>query len=71
MVKSKMIAHSLNRYRASAAERRLHGGATVTVFWIYRAEDVNTPDKWLKVAGYGPTHGQRKTDAIRRSGLAT
>ena len=66
---SKIIASSKDRYRASASERRLYGGATVTEFYIYRAEDANDASKWKIVRGYGKTPGERKTDAIRRSGL--
>jgi hypothetical protein len=66
----KIIAVSKDRYRASASERRIHGGATVTEFYVYRAEDKDDPSKWKIVRGYGPTPGERKTDAIRRSGFA-
>ena len=65
----KIVASSRYRYRASASERRLYGGATVTEFFVYRAEDKDEPSKWKIVRGYGPTPGERKTDAIRRSGL--
>lgn len=43
--------------------------AAVTRFYVYRSEDKNDAGKWLKVEGYGKTPGERKTDAIRRSGL--
>ncbi len=66
---SKIIAVSKDRYRATASERRLHGGKTVTEFYVFRAEDEKNPGAWKIVRGYGPTPGQRKTDAIRRSGL--
>lgn len=65
----KILALSRYRYRATAAERRQYGGATVTEFFVYRAEDEHKPDRWRIVRGYGPTPGDRKTDAIRRSGL--
>lgn len=68
--KPKIIANSFERYRATALERRMYGGATVTKFYVYRAEDKDNPSKWLVIVGYGPTPGERKTDAIRRSGLA-
>lgn len=53
------------RYRASASERRLHGGSTVTQFLI---EDPNFEGsaRWHKVMGYGPSPGERRTDALRR-----
>jgi hypothetical protein len=66
---SKVFASSRHRYRASAAERRMYGGATVTEFFVYRAEDRGDASKWKIVVGYGKTPGERKTDAIRRSGL--
>jgi len=66
---AKIIAISEFRYRATASERRLYGGNTVTDFIVFRKEDEGDPSKWLKIRGYGPTPGERKTDAIRRSGL--
>jgi len=64
-------AVSKDRYRATASERRLYGGSTVTEFYVYRDEDRNNPAAWKIVTGYGRTPGERKTDAIRRSGLET
>lgn len=69
MSKPKIVASSRYRYRASAAERRAYGGNTVTEFFVYRAEDAKSPERWRIVKGYGPTPGERKTDAIRRSGF--
>jgi hypothetical protein len=66
---SRILATSRYRYRATAAERRLYGGNTVTEFFVYRAEDAKDPSRWRIVRGYGPTPGERKTDAIRRSGF--
>jgi hypothetical protein len=68
-MKPKIVAVSSHRYRATAAERRLHGGNTVTEFIVYREEDRHHPERWRTVRGYGPTPGERKTDAIRRSGF--
>jgi hypothetical protein len=62
-------AVSFERYNGGARIKRLYGGSTVTRFYVYRAEDEGDPCKWLKVEGYGPTPGERKTDAIKRSGL--
>src|SRR3990167_1527435 len=58
---------SQHRYRASASERRLWGGSTVTEFLI---EDPNFEGtaRWHKVMGYGPSPGARRTDALRRYG---
>lgn len=66
---SKIIAVSRYRYRATAAERRLYGGNTVTEFFVFRTEDKKDPSKWIIIRGYGRTPGDRKTDAIKRSGL--
>ena len=66
---TKVFASSKDRYRATAAERRAYGGSTVTDFYVWRAGDEKDASKWKVVRGYGPTPGERKTDAIRRSGL--
>lgn len=66
---AKIIAHSEYRYRATASQKRAFGGSTVTQFIVYRSEDAKDPSKWLRVVGFGKTPGDRKTDAIRRSGL--
>jgi len=65
--KAKIVAISMNRYRASAAEKRLHGGNAITEFSVHF--EGAPVEQWKRVKGYGPTPGQRKTDAIRRSGL--
>lgn len=65
-----IVAHSFERYRATAAQRRLYGGSTVTKFHVYHRKDQNNAGAWLTVEGFGKTPGERKTDAIRRSGLA-
>lgn len=53
------------RHRASADERRRYGGSTVTEFWVMPDEkDAST---WFTVMGYGPTPGDRKTDARKRA----
>jgi hypothetical protein len=65
----KIEAHSFERYRASAAERRQYGGSTVTKFYVFFAKDRNDASKWKTIMGYGATPGERKTDAIRRSGF--
>lgn len=65
----KIEAHSFERYRASASERRLYGGSTVTKFYVFFAKDRHNASAWKTIMGYGATPGERKTDAIRRSGL--
>ena len=59
----KIKAVSFERYRASAAERRRYGGNTVTRFYCNTVDPEGVP---VLVTGYGPTPGERKTDAIRR-----
>ncbi len=64
---AKILAKSFERYNGGAAVKRLHGSSTVTRFYVY--VDGTPPDGWKVVEGFGPTPGDRKTDAIRRSGL--
>lgn len=70
LVKTKIEVWSKERYRASAAERRRYGGATITIFWVHRAEDAKDASRWVTVTGYGKTPGERKTDARRQGILA-
>ncbi len=65
----KIIASSFQRYNGGVRIKRLYGSSTVTRFYVFREEDRNDASKWLVVEGFGPTPGDRKTDAIRRSGL--
>jgi len=65
-MQTKLEAHSTERYRATAAERRQYGGSTVTVFYVFRPEDRHEPQNWAKVNGYGKLPGNRETDAIAR-----
>ena len=64
---AKIIAHSFERYNGGVRVKRLHGSSTVTRFYVYR--EGTDPKDWKVVEGFGPTPGDRKTDAIRRSGL--
>lgn len=64
MSQQKVFAKSEYRYRASAKERRLYGGVTVTQFLV--GFEGSAPGTWKRIMGYGPTPGQRKTDAIRK-----
>lgn len=63
----KIRLSSQQRWRATASERRLHGGKTVTEFFAIREDDENTPSRWFKVKGYGPTPGERKTYARKQA----
>jgi hypothetical protein len=60
---TKIETLTLGRYRASARERRLYGGKTVTVFYVWRVIDGIPEKDSLKVTGYGRTPGERKTFA--------
>lgn len=57
-----MKVYSESRYRASAAEKRLYGGKTVTRF--IAAPD-NDPKTWFYVESFGPTPGERKSLALK------
>lgn len=59
----KIIAVSNTRWRASAAEKRLHGGSTVTEFYVTRVDT----DETDTFTGYGKTPGERKTFAIAQA----
>jgi hypothetical protein len=65
----KIVASSFERYNGGVRIKRLYGSSTVTRFYVHFADEANDPSRWLVVEGYGPTPGERKTDAIRRSGL--
>lgn len=64
----KIIATSSSRYNGGVAAKRKYGSSTITKFLIYREENGNPPDvsKWVYIEGFGPTPGDRKTDAIKR-----
>lgn len=67
VAKPKLEAVSKSRWRASASERRLYGGSTVTEFWVYLKGDprpggANT----VVVKAYGKTPGERKSNALRK-----
>lgn len=66
-METKLWAQSKHRYKANAAERRQYGGATVTDFWVGRVGEERDASKWVVVRGYGPTPGQRKTDAMTKA----
>lgn len=58
-----VFATSINRYRATAAEKRIYGGATVTEFLC--GVDGAAPSTWRKIVGFGKTPSERKTFAIK------
>lgn len=62
----KIIATSSSRYNGGVAAKRKYGSSTITTFVIYREENASDASKWEYVEGYGPTPGDRKTDAIKR-----
>lgn len=51
---------SKSRYRASAAERKLHGGAIVTEYFAMPSPE---PATWFDVKGFGATQAERKSYA--------
>lgn len=57
-----MKVYSEVRYRASAAERKLYGGKTVTRFIAAPERD---PRTWFYVESFGPTPGERKSLALK------
>ena len=59
---AKLFAVSKHRRHATAAETRHTGGRTVTTFLV--GDPKAHPITWVEVEGYGPTPGQRKTDAL-------
>jgi hypothetical protein len=66
-MKTKIFAKSINRYRASASEKRAYGGSTVTEFLV--GVEGSNASTWKKIMGYGPTPGDRKSYAIQKSGF--
>jgi hypothetical protein len=64
---SELWASSKDRYRASAKEKRMYGGSTVTEFYVGKKGDEDDASKWVVQVGYGKTPGERKTDAMRRA----
>lgn len=60
----KLKAISLERYRATAAERRLHGGKTVTIFLVFHPDAPGDYGRAEKFTGYGPTPAARKVYAV-------
>lgn len=62
-----VVAKSMERWRASARERRLYGGATVTKFAVY---DTSEPENVKYIIGYGKTPGERKSYAIAQWNVA-
>ena len=58
-----IFADSQERWRATASERRIHGGNTVTRFLVGFVG--SAPSAWVAIKGYGPTPGERKTYAMR------
>lgn len=61
----KLQASSMYRWRATASERRLYGGATVTEFLVEDRDQPGVPG--IMVKGYGPTPGERKTYAMQQA----
>lgn len=64
-----VLAFSHERYRASASERRIYGGKTITVFLCMRKEDQDGAfaSRWITIKGYGASPHVRKNDAIEKA----
>lgn len=62
----KVEATSKERYNGGARIKRMYGSSTVTRFYVHYKSDRKDPSKWMTIEGYGPTPGDRKTDAIRK-----
>jgi len=60
----KVVASSTERYNGGVRIKRLWGSSTVTLFFVFYAEDRKDPAKWMKLEGYGKTPGDRKTYAM-------
>lgn len=60
----KVFANSYERWRATASEKRIYGGNTVTKFLV--GFEGTEPSTWVWIVGYGPTPGERKTYAIKK-----
>lgn len=59
----KVVAFSMERWRATAEERRTYGGAAVTKFGVTRLDTNET----LYITAYGKTPGERKTNAMNEA----
>ncbi len=60
----KVFAVSQERWRASAAEKRLYGGSTMTKFLVgFEGSD---PSTWRECVAGGATPGDRKAAAIQQ-----
>lgn len=60
-------AVSKERYRATASEKRLYGGSTITIFWCGKKEDKDNASKWITIKGVGATPSERKKDALTKA----
>lgn len=60
----KVFAVSQERWRASAAERRLYGGSTMTKFLV--GFEGSEPATWRECVAGGPTPRDRKAMAIQQ-----
>lgn len=59
----KIVAVSHERYNGGIAIKRKYGSSTVTRFYVC---DSDIPGSAVLIEGYGPTPGDRKTDAMRK-----
>lgn len=62
----KMVATSMRRHNAGVGAKRAYGSSTATLFLVQRQCKESV---WVEA--YGPTPGDRKTNALRRVQCAT
>jgi len=60
----KVDAFSESRHRTTPTQKRAGMGSTATIFHVWYVDD--RAGTGARVTGYGPTPGERRTDAIRK-----
>jgi hypothetical protein len=63
----RLVTTSMYRHNGGIRVKRTYGSSTVTTFNVHRPEDKDDPSRWVTVDAYGPTPGDRSTDAKRRA----
>jgi len=59
-----MKLSSQRRYRATAAQKRMYGGSTTTVFLVCHTDDAKN---WFWIEAFGTTPGERKSVASKKA----
>lgn len=60
----RLDAYSHSRFNAGVRAKRAYGSATATIFLVWD-KDAPKEARGLYVIAYGPTPGERKTNAMR------